>query len=415
MKMLRLSPYYAPERISSTHLTDDLEAAYAEAGFFTEIYVPTPTRGITKEEWETYRKIKYEEKYGGSLHVHRFSMFRERRNPIGRAIRYVLVNFIQYYKGIHAKDVTLITGGSTPPTQGLLCSLVAKKLSKKYKRPVPFIFNLQDMFPESLVSTRLAKKDSILYKIGEKISAYTYRNATEIMVISHNIKNALIRKGVPAEKITVIYNWVDTESINPINNEDNPLFSELALDHNKFYVTYAGNMGNTQDLDILIDCAIALKEQKDIELIVFGDGSEKSKFEKKIIENALTNIRLFPLQPIERTSQVYSLGNASFVTCRKGVGAGAFPSKAVTIMATGTPILASFDLDSDLCKIIKENKVGLCVDAEDANGLVDAILTLYNNKDLQSEYGKNARALACNQFSKQTGTKAKVALFKKYE
>lgn len=415
MKMLRLSPYYAPERISSTHLTDDLEMAYANAGFLTEIYVPTPTRGISKEEWETYRKIKYEEKYDGSLHVHRFSMFREGHNPIGRAIRYMLVNLIQYHKGIRAKDITLITGGSTPPTQGVLCSLVAKKLSKKYKRPVPFVFNLQDMFPESLASTGLAKKGSLLYRIGEKISDFTYRNATEIMVISHNMKNALIAKGVPAEKITVIYNWIDTESTIPVKREDNPLFDELGLDRNQFYITYAGNLGNSQNVDILIDCANALKDKEDIHFVVFGGGSEKDKFEKKITESGLSNIRLLPLQPMERVSQVYSLGNASFVTCKKGVGVGAFPSKAVTIMATGTPIIASFDLDSDLCKILEENKAGLCAEAEDVLGAIEAILTLYNNRALQQMYGNNARRLACDHFSKEAGTAAKVGLFKKYE
>lgn len=414
MKMLRLSPYYAPERISSTHLTENLEAAYAAAGFQTEIYVPTPTRGITDEEWRTYRKIKYEEKLDGKLIVHRFSMFREGKNPIGRALRYVLVNLIQYHKGCHAKDITLITGGSTPPTQGVLCSLVAKRLSKKYKRPVPFIFNLQDMFPESLASTGLAKKGSLLYRIGEKISAFTYRNATEIMVISENMKAALLEKGVPAEKISVIYNWIDTEAALPVEREHNELFDELGLDRDKFYLTYAGNLGNSQNVDILLSCADALKEKDDIRFVIFGGGSEKDKFEKKIADSGLTNIALYPLQPMEKISQVYSLGDASFVTCKKGVGAGAFPSKAATILSTATPIIASFDLESDLCRILTENKAGLCADAEDVQGAVDAILTLYNDRNLVAQYGQNARRLACDRFSKEVGTAAKVALFEKY-
>lgn len=413
--MLRLSPYYAPERISSTHLTDDLERAYAAAGMHTVIYAPTPTRGISDEEYRTYKKIKYEEKYDGTLTVHRFSMFREGKNPIGRALRYVLVNLVQYHKGCHAKDITLITGGSTPPTQGVLCSLVAKKLSKKYKRPVPFVFNLQDMFPESLASTGLAKKGSVIYKIGEKISDFTYRNATEIMVISENMKAALIAKGVPAEKITVIYNWIDTDATVPVAREDNPLFDELDLDRDKFYITYAGNLGNSQNVSILIDCAKALKDCEDIRFVIFGGGSEKDKFETMIADSGLTNIQLFPLQPMERVSQVYSLGDVSFVTCKKGVGVGAFPSKAVSIMATGTPIIASFDLDSDLCRIIADNHIGLCADAEDTQGAIDAILALYNDTDLCKRYGKNARELACDRFSKEAGTAARIAVLKKCE
>lgn len=412
MKVLKLAPYYAPERISSSHLTADMEDAYVEAGIISEIYAPTPTRGVSAEEREQYKKIKYEEKRDGTILVHRFAMFREGRNPIGRALRYVLVNLMHYHKGVHAKDVDVIVAGSTPPTQGVLCALVAKKLSKRYGHPVPFIFSLQDMFPESLVSTGLCKESSVLYKIGNKISDYTYRHATRIRVISDSMKETLIKKGVPAEKITVIYNWIDTETIVPVSREDNPLFDELGLDRDRFYVTYAGNLGNSQNADILLACAAALKDNENIRFVVFGGGSEKEKFEKQIADSGLTNIRLFPLQPMERVSLVYSLGDVSFVTCKKGVGVGAFPSKAVSIMATGTPIIASFDLDSDLCRIVTDNEIGLCADAEDAQGAADAILTLYNDRDLCRRYGTNARHLACERFSKEAGTAANIALLK---
>ena len=412
MKVLRLSPYYAPERISSSHLTADMEDAYEAAGIVSEIYAPTPTRGISDEEYQAYKSIKYEEKRNGMIQIHRFAMFREGRNPVARAIRYVLVNLIQYHKGCRAKDVSVVLSGSTPPTQGLLCALVAKRLSKKYKRPVPFIFSLQDMFPESLVSTGLCKESSILCKIGTKISDYTYRHATRIRVISDSMKESLIKKGVPADKITVVYNWVDTETTIPVAREDNPLFDELGLDRNKFYVTYAGNLGNSQNVDILLSCAEALKNNANIDFIIFGDGSEKEKFKKKLSSSQLTNIHLFPLQPIERMAQVYSLGDASFITCKQGVGVGAFPSKSVAIMATGTPVISSYDLNSDLCRIIAENQVGLCADAEDVQGAVDAILTYYTNKDLCNQHGANARRLACERFSKEAGTTANIALLK---
>ena len=412
MKVLKLAPYYAPERISSSHLTADMEDAYVEAGIISEIYAPTPTRGVSAEERKRYKKIKYEEKRDGMILVHRFAMFREGRNPIGRALRYGLVNLMHYHKGVHAKNVDVIVAGSTPPTQGVLCALVAKKLSKRYGHPVPFIFSLQDMFPESLVSTGLCKESSVLYKIGNKISDYTYRHATRIRVISDSMKETLIKKGVPAEKITVIYNWIDTETIVPVSREDNPLFDELGLERDRFYVTYAGNLGNSQNTEILLACAEALKDHSDIRFVVFGGGSEKEKFENQIADSGLTNIRLFPLQPMERVSLVYSLGDVSFVTCKKGVGVGAFPSKAVSIMATGTPIIASFDLDSDLCRIVTDNEIGLCADAEDAQGAADAILTLYNNRDLCRRYGTNARRLACERFSKEAGTAANIALLK---
>ena len=144
MKILRMSSYFYPEQISSTHLSKDLNEAYEKAGFVTEAYVPTPTRNIDAETYKKYKKIKYEELNNGSIIVHRFSMFREGRNPLLRALRYMLVNIKQYFKGCRAKDIDVIVAGSTPPTQGMLCSMVKKKLSKRYKKNVPFIYNLQD-------------------------------------------------------------------------------------------------------------------------------------------------------------------------------------------------------------------------------------------------------------------------------
>ena len=152
MKILRLPSYYFPENISSSHLTKDLEEAYVNAGFELDIYTPTPTRGVSAEVREQYKKIKYEEKADGKIKVHRFSMVREGRNPILRAARYLLINLRHYSCGKKAKNIDLVMCSSTPPTQGMLCAKLSKKLSKKYKRKVPFIFTLQDIFPDSLVN-----------------------------------------------------------------------------------------------------------------------------------------------------------------------------------------------------------------------------------------------------------------------
>jgi glycosyltransferase involved in cell wall biosynthesis len=228
------------------------------------------------------------------------------------------------------------------------------------------------------------------------------------------MKENLIAKGVPAEKISVVYNWINTEATLPVSREENPLFEEFNLDRSQFIVTYAGNLGNSQNVELLVDCAEALKEKTDIRFVIFGSGSEKEKLEKRIADSGLANIELLPLQPMEKVSQVYSLGDASFVICKKGVGEGAFPSKAVSIMATGTPIIASFDLDSDLCRILRDENVGLCADAEDVAGAVAAIEKLYNDRALCAQMGENARNLACSRFSKEAGTAAKVAIYEKY-
>ena len=387
MKILKLSAYYAPESISSSHLTQDLESAYVAEGFEIEVYAPTPTRGVSDEVRNQYKKIKYEEKCDGKIKIHRFSMSREGKNPILRAIRYLRVNLKHYRRGKRAKDVDIIMAGSTPPTQGVLCAKVAKKLSKKYGKKVPFIYNLQDVFPDSLVTTGLTQKGSIFWKIGRKIEDYTYRHADAIIVISEDIKRNIMEKGVPEEKIHIISNWVDTDEVKQVEKEKNKLFDELGLSRDTFKVVYAGNLGKAQGVSVALDAAEILKDNRNIEFIIFGKGAEEEIIKKRA-EN-LPNVKVFPLMPADRISEVYSLGDASLIMCKKGTGGAGLPSKMWSIMACKSPIIVSFDEDSELSRLITENDCGFCAPPENAQALANAVLEAYLDKQSLKQKGQN--------------------------
>ncbi len=155
MKILQLPPYFEPEQIASTSISKALRNAYIHAGFEIEIYAPTPCRGIDDKVREKYLKIPYEEQYDGKMIIHRFKLFEEGKNPVLRAFRYITENIIQYYKGKKSKDVSVIVAGSTPPTQGIMCGLLKKKLK------VPFVYNSQDIFPDSMIDTKLTHEGSL--------------------------------------------------------------------------------------------------------------------------------------------------------------------------------------------------------------------------------------------------------------
>ena len=407
MRILKLPAYCSPERISSSHLSEDLSEAYAAAGFETVLYCPTPTRGITPEVRRQYKTIKYEEARDGKVQLHRFAMFGEGHNPILRAVRYVLVHVVQYWKGIHAKGVDLIMAGSTPPTQGLLCGLVQKSLSKRYKRHIPFFYTLQDVFPDSLVTAGLAKKGGFLWKIGRKIEDYTYRAADVIVVIGEDIKRNIMDKGVPEEKIHIIPNWIDTETTKPVAFADNTLAKELQIADGKFRVVYAGNLGLMQGVDTLIKAAELLSEDDTVEFLIFGKGAAEETLKAQAAN--LPNVRFFPLQPAERVSEVYSLGDCCTVLCKKGTGGAGVPSKTWTVMACGRPLLVSFD-EGELCETVRGAEAGLCSPAEDAEALKDNIKALQADNAV---YGQNARLYAVKHADKKQATERYVQLVKK--
>lgn len=408
MRILFLEAYYKPEKTSGAHLAEDMRQALVSAGHTLQIYAPTPSRGVTEEIRREYAKRRNETESSGKICVHRFPLYREGRRTIGRALRYALLEMQLLWFGLIAKDVDLLPMGSTPPINGLMATVI-KKLRK-----IPFVYTVQDLFPESLVNTGMTREGSLLCKIGSWVSNVTYRNATHICVISESIRDALISKGVPAEKISVIRNWIDTDVTVPVAREDNTLFDEFSLSRDAFYVTYAGNLGNSQNVELIVDCAQRLQEYSDIRFVVFGDGSEKNKLQERINTSGLSNIQLFPMQPMARISEVYSLGDVSMVTCKAGVGKGAFPSKAASIMATGTAVIASFDEDSDLCRMLRQAEAGVCVEAENVPAAAEAILRFYKDRGTGKAYGENGRKFACQQFSKQTEIAKKVAVFEAY-
>ena len=196
MKLLLLPAYFFPETAASGYLSENRNQAFVEAGFDVELYVPAPCRGISPDVRAEYCKKEHrcEKMYDGRMVVHRFSMYSEGKNPIARAFRYVFCWIKQFYYGLKAKDVNCIYLASTPPIQGVLGACL-KKIKK-----VPFVYNLQDIFPDSLAGTGLTNKGSLLWKIGRVIENFTYKHADKIIVISEDFKKNIMAKGVPEDK-----------------------------------------------------------------------------------------------------------------------------------------------------------------------------------------------------------------------
>ena len=387
MKMLRLCAYFAPEKTASSHFYDDAYKAYSEAKIDCVCITPEPSRGISEEVRQEYKNKRVETLYDGYVTVKRFPMMKEGRNPILRAFRYLLCSVKTYKYAIKEKDIDVLLAGSTPPIMGAVAAKVAKKLSKKYGRKVPFVYNLQDIFPDSLVTAGFAKKGGLLWKIGRKIEDYTYRNADKIIVIGEGFKQNILEKGVDESKIEIIPNWINMDKTMPVARQNNTVFDEFSLDREKFWIVYAGNFGEVQGADVILDAAQLLSNRSDIHFALFGGGSRFSLAKERAKD--MNNVFVHDLLPLDRVSEVYSLGDVSLITCKNGAGKSALPSKTLSILATATPVLAAFDADSDLCEMIRSVNCGICVQPENENELADAIYRAYLERDSLEQLGLN--------------------------
>lgn len=401
MKIIAPYAYFAPEQAASSYLWRNLHESFAIAGFECDILVPTPTRGVSDELRSAYIKNKKEETfYEGKLTVRHFSLWKEPKGPGMRFVRYIIQCIKQYLvilrTGKNEYDVIFAT--STPPIIGAMCALIKKCLR------IPFVYNLQDIFPDSLAGTSLAQKGGLLWKIGRVIEDFTYRHADKIIVISEDFKRNIMAKGVPEDKIVVVYNWVDQNAVVDVPRPENKLFAKYGIDPSKFYIEYSGNIGLTQNMDMLLEVMKELKESHPgIGLVLVGEGAYRKQVEEIVRRDNLTNVTMLPFQPYEDISHVFSLGDVGLVISKPGVGANSVPSKTWSIMSASRPVLANFD-ENEMKSILERNACGIFTKAGDKEAFKAAILRLYQDRELCTEYGRNGRRFVMDNLTKEVGT-----------
>lgn len=304
-------------------------------------------------------------------------------------------------------DYDLLFVDSTPPTRGLVASII------RFFRKKNIIYNAQDIFPDSLVCTGLASDKGLVWKIGTWIERITYKYSDLIIVISESMRSNLLDKHVPPCKIESIYNWVDPDMVRNVPDGDNRLFDEFGIDPSKFRIVYAGNLGSAQNIDIIIDAAKRLENLDSVEFIVFGEGTEKERIRNRVEKENHSNIKLLPLQPAARVSEVYSLGNVAIVSCKKGFGGIAMPSKFWNIMSTETPVIASFDEDTDIQYLLSEYNLGWFTEAEDLDSFIWAIKDALSSKSRCKEKGINARKFVEKNVTKDICTNRYIDIFER--
>lgn len=408
MRILQLSAYHDPEIAASLYIFNNIRDACVEAGHEVIVSTPMPTRGISAEVRSEYKNKKIEQKFGGQLTIYRYPLIREGKNPVIRAFRYLSGNIAQFFIGLSIPDVDMIIISSTPPTQGALAAFL-KKIKK-----VPVIYFLQDIFPDSLVNAGLTRTDSLLWKIGRGMENYIYRNMDKIIVVSEDLKQNIMAKGVPGDKIEVIYNWADEEDVYSVERSENPLFDRYGLDRNKFYITYCGNIGFSQNMDMLIEAAKDLEKLDDLVFILIGEGAYKENVEDLILKKQVNNVIMLPFQPYEDIMHVFSLGDVGLIISKPGIGQNSVPSKTWSIMSAERPILASFDINSELSTIISKADCGLCVQAGEKEALKQAILELYNNRTAAQALGRKGRRFVMENLTREMGTSKYVGIISQF-
>lgn len=301
------------------------------------------------------------------------------RRALGFAAFSVLIGLRGLFVGGVHRRAAAVVAMSPPLTLGLTGWLVAKV------RRAPLVFNIQDVFPDAAVSTGKLSNRRVI-ALAEWLERVSYRRSDAVVVLSDDLRRNVAGKLSPkhAGKAVVIPNFVDSERIAP-GGTDTAYRREHTPGAERV-VMYAGNVGFSQSLDLVIAAA---ERMPDVAFVVNGEGSSRVELQQRAA--GLANVVFVDYQPADRLAEVLASADVHVVPLRRGLGNVSVPSKAYSIMAAARPILASIDADSEVARMIGAARCGAVVAPDDADAFVAALASLLDQPTERAAMGERGR------------------------
>ena len=393
MRILLLILQFPPDVNSTGLLLAQLCASLIERGHHVSVITTFPHYEHFRV-WDEYRGKLSERSTFKGIDVLRLYVYARGRKQqmLHRSLSYLSFNALAIVAGLVRRekyDVILCTNG------GFFSGLSASVIGAIHR--VPFVLNIQDLYPETPIRTGQIKSNWLV-SVLRRLERYMCARAAHISVITPYFAQHLHSIGVPDRKISVIPNFVDTEFIRPLP-KDNGFSREHGL-NDKFVVSHAGNVGYAYDLDTMIETASLLREYDDIIFLIVGDGVMRAALQDKAVRLSLDNVRFLPFQPFERLPLVRAASDVQVALNLPGASAHSLPSKVYEIMASGRPLLASAERDTDLWRLVTQSGSGIVIEPCDPGTLASAILKLHRSPDLRDEMGRRGRAQAEAHYSR---------------
>ena len=385
MRILLITSYFPPDSGSAANLFCELGSALVKRGHEVSVVTSTPSYHA-QGPLERYQRHLWVTEEVHGMAVTRLAIPNLLRNSrIGRGF-WQFASAGAFTAGCLLQtraDVALVY---SPPLPLGLAASAARLL-----RHTPFIFNVQDLFPQSAIDLGLLN-NNFLIRLFERLERFIYRRAAHVTVHSEGNKEHVIRKGADKGRVSVLHNWVDTDSIRP-GSRFNAFSHSHGLD-DRFVVSFGGVIGYSQDIDVILEAADRLRDRPEIIFLVVGDGVEKARIEQKARDIALPNVRFLPMQPYDQYTAVMHASDACLTTLRAEVKTPVVPSKIATAMAAGRPVIAIMNPDGDAPKLIERAGCGFLAQAGDSATLATCILRLYADPELGQRMGRNGRLFA---------------------
>jgi colanic acid biosynthesis glycosyl transferase WcaI len=259
---------------------------------------------------------------------------------------------------------------------------------------IPYVFDVEDLQPDSAADLGMLPGPAV--KLLYALERVAYRHAKLVTTLTATMRERIVSKGVGTEKVALLEPRMD-ESLCGIKVEEGRGFRARYGIDGKFLVTHSGNIGVKQKLDVVIEAAALHRSDDSILFLIVGHGAERARIERRAADLGLENVRFLPLLDEKDFRGLLSASDVCLVTQQKTALDLAFPSKIVTYLAAGCPVIASVSPFSEVARIATESGAGTVAVAEDGAALLEAILQLRKTDLL--ELGNSGRAYAFRRWS----------------
>ena len=390
-----ITQWYDPER-GSAAIPGVISRSLIRRGHEVDVVTGFPNYP-SGEIYPGYALRLYQRETIGGVNVHRAPLYPSHdSHPVRRA-----ANFLSFagaasavaWRRLPTVDVLLV---HSSPATAAIPALTVKALRRK-----PFVVHIQDLWPQTVLSSGFLNESGGLTveRILQRFCDSVYRHADTIAVTAPGMVDLVAGRGVDPRKIAFVPNWADEAAFRPT-----PPDPDLALALGivwPFTVMYAGNFGEFQALDVLVDAATLLRDRSDIGFALVGGGVGEARLRSMVTERRLNNVTFVPPQPFDKMAAILALGDVQLVSLQdQPLFRATLPSKLQGVLAAGRPVIGA--LSGDAADVVCASGAGPVVTPGSAADLAGAIRTACGSSpDMLRARGQAGRAYYVSRFSEQ--------------
>ncbi len=378
-----LCQFFYPEYVSSATLPFDIAEALSETGYSVGALVGYP------KEYNKNDKVNKREIFKG-IDIKRVKYVQLKRiGFIGRAINYLSfflsilanINFLKNYK--------ILIVYSNPPIIPLI-GVIAKKMFK-----IKIIFVSFDVYPEIAINSGTSEQNDLTTQVFRHINNILFKNVNVVIALSSDMREFLIKnRNIDSKKIIVIPNWYkDTFFSSNLNITNN-------MTTTKFTISYLGNLGICQDELTMMKVIDKLSKDDKYCFKFAGHGNKVRKLIEEKEKNNWKNLEIFGFLQGEEYNEILRKSDCFVVSLIDGMLGLCSPSKAISYLMCGKPVICIMNKEAELAKVISKYNAGKVFCVGDSDGILSFINDLTINQALYNDMSNNARKLFLDVYEK---------------